>query len=65
VLGVTPEAGMHLVQEAPMLLLLPTSTTASAWAALQRAASMRAEWKEQVGAWTVPTLARCVPLSCQ
>jgi hypothetical protein len=63
-LGITSEDGLRLVQEYPRLLLLPTAAMAASWRELRRAASMRAEWREQMGGWCVSTLDGCVHTCC-
>jgi hypothetical protein len=63
-LGITPEEGLHLVKAAPRLLLLPTAAMAASWRGLRRVAGMRAEWREQLGGLTAPTLTLYVPTCC-
>ena len=54
---------LALVQDAPNLLMLPAATLKAGWKQLQRAATMRVEWKEQIAGWGACGLERWGALS--
>jgi hypothetical protein len=59
-LGISCEGARALVRDHPRFLFMAPATLEAAWVELRRAASMRAEWREQIGGWTASTLSRYV-----
>jgi hypothetical protein len=62
-LGITPDEALLLAQDCPHFVLLRADTAAAGWWELRRAASKRAEWREQIGNWTAESVCRCAPQS--
>jgi hypothetical protein len=54
-LGITLDEALALLEDDPKILQQGSDALAAAWVELRRAASMRAEWREQIGGWTATT----------
>jgi hypothetical protein len=56
--GISADDALRLAQDAPNILLVSSAKVAAAWKDLQRAAGLRAEWRQQVGRWHAAALVR-------